>query len=113
MPVAQIAGFRIFFKALLAGLIAPRGKIAARAGVDRGRRFALNFDDFPFFQRIQRRAVGNQDLGVRMLRIVQNLVGNARFYDPAQVHDRNPVGNITGCRDIMADENHRRVFFLA
>ncbi len=29
MSVAQIAGFRIFFEALFAGLIAPRGKVAA------------------------------------------------------------------------------------
>ena len=47
-----------------------------------------------------------------MARILDYVIGRTVFHDPAEVHDRDVIGDIAGQGDIVADEHHRRVLLF-
>ena len=48
----------------------------------------------------------DKQLRVRMVRIVQHLVGQPGFHDPAALHHRDPVRQQPSDRDVMRHQHH-------
>ena len=59
----------------------------------------------------QRRRRGHQPLGVRVLRVLQQLQRGAGFDDLAAVHDHHLVGALGGQAEVVGDQQHRRAQF--
>ena len=48
-----------------------------------------------------------------MLRGGKDLLGRADFEDAAEVHDRDPVGDVPGQAEVMRDDHQRQAQFVA
>ncbi len=106
MAAPQIFELRIRPSALVRGVSASRCEIAAWPGIDGRGRFSFQNNGFLFHSRINIRRVGDQGLGIGMLRVVQDFIGLSDLDDASKIHDRDPVRNIARGRDIMGDEYH-------
>ena len=51
---------------------------------------------------------GKERLGIRMLRSSENLPLGSDFDDLAQIHHRDPVGEVLDDREVVADEKKRK-----
>ena len=50
---------------------------------------------------------GRERRGVRMLGVVEHLVGGALFHQPTRVHDGQAIGDLDQHREVVRDEDHR------
>ncbi len=85
---------------------------AAAAGDVRGRRYLAR--DLEVAQEIGAAGLGLADRGDEGLRIgvegmVDDLVLTADLHDPAEVHDRDPIGEEAGSRDVVGDIDERQL----
>lgn len=55
---------------------------------------------------------GNQELGVWMLWVLENLVCQAVFNQAAVFHDQSEVGQVIDHSQVMGDDNHGKTHFV-
>ena len=58
---------------------------------------------------VQPRAAEQQRLGVRVARILEDLLGGALLADLAAAHHHHVIGDVTHHREIVGDEQHRHL----
>src|SRR5579859_3552720 len=83
-------------------LPAPRAEVAARRRIRRARDVAFEHDSLPppALRRLFDRNCRKQRLCVRMSRLVVDLMLVADLDDLAEVHDRDPIGDVADDREV-------------
>ncbi len=56
---------------------------------------------------------GEQRLGVGVLRVAEHLLGGAGLDDAAEVHHRDPVGDVPGQAEVVGDHEDAEAEVLA
>ena len=63
--------------------------------------------------RVGRRRDADERARVGMVRVLDDLLGRSDLHDPTEVHDRDPVGDDPGERQVVGDEQVRQPALLA
>src|SRR5512143_3718649 len=99
--------YRILDRATLLSDRTAGVEAAARGNGDRVRRLALQ-DLRPLpVTRVTARDDREQRLRVRMLWVLADLGGRPLLHDPAEVHDRDPLGEAGRGREVVCDHEDR------
>ena len=85
---------------------AARVEVAARRRVDRARHVAAEDDPLaPLLDhRVRNRHGGEQRLGVRVQRLIVEIVAGRHLHDLAEVHHGDAVGDVLDDREVVGDE---------
>ena len=84
---------------------AARVKGAARRWIQRARQFAGQLDPLAPIVRIQTRRRRQQRLGVRMTRIVEDLVLGALLHAAAEIHHHHFISDVLDDRQVVGDKH--------
>ena len=104
MPVLDLDELRLVLLADRAEQSrATRVEDAAGRGICRARDVALEPDPVATAA-VDRRHGGEQRLGVRVVRPVEDDVGRAELLQPAEVEDRDPVRDVADDSEVVRDE---------
>ena len=98
--------------ALLAGVVAARGKAAARLGVDGRGQLALEQDALLLVQDVRGGNRRQQRLGVGVDRHAEQLLGGAGLHQLAQVHDTDVSGDVPHDGQVVGDEHVGQALLL-
>ena len=113
MPVGKELQLRLHLVADILAKRTARMKAATRRRMDRARHVSLK--DHPFFLaiRIGNRNGGEKSAGIRMLRVLVNLVAGGDLHDLSQIHDRHPVADMLDHSEIVGNKKIGEMpFFL-
>src|SRR5580704_1515788 len=106
MARPQLAQFGAILLAPLDCDRAARVEDAARGRIDRARHFALDWPEntLRLHSRIGHRYCRQQCLGVRVQRVVEELVTNRKLDDAAEIHDGDALAEMPNNRQVVSDE---------
>lgn len=104
MVSRNLLQFRCILKALRPCKTAAGCKAAAGLGVDGRRHIALKHDMLLVIAYVDVQNCRKKRRGVRMLRILKNLVRGRQLHDLAEIHNRHAVGNVPHNGKIMGDK---------
>src|SRR5215218_5765841 len=101
----ELQQWRLLLLADVLRLPAPGAETAAGRGVQRARHITGQPDPFPPGRvGIRFRHGRQQGMGVRVAGVVVELVAFSDLDDLAEVHDRDPVGDVPDHRQVVRDE---------
>ena len=92
---------------------ASDGELAPALPGRRDRRLSCLPVGLPMARRVGERNGANQQLGIRMARLIDNQLHSADFGDGASIQDNDVLADLIGGRQIVRDVNNRDAEFLS
>ena len=109
---ANLDQWRIFFQAVRDPFRASRIETTSRREIHRAWKIALEKDSGPLRFWVWNRDGGQKSLGVRVEGLTIQICRRSQFDDPAQVHDRDPIADMTNHVQIVRNKDHGKPILL-
>ena len=109
---ANLLHFGRDLRADIRAVLAARVEFASLRRVHRGRDIAFQNHEFAVAVHVGGRDRGKQGFGVRVQRMVEELLRIGELHQIAEVHDADPVGDVLHDGEVMRDEEIGKVFLF-